>query len=284
MLTGRTARQKPRPGSGIDWGHPLAVGLQGCWLLNEGGGPFARELKHNLPAALSAATRWVGPGAASPTPLEAGLDVFHGGVSVSFVTTPFVPDFHATRCTVAAMVQHITVASGQICAVARSYDGSSVPFVLGTIQSGSAYEGFSFFDGGWHKTGGTDIRGDGKVHLIVGSYDGTTLRYYLDGQLDASTSYTGAMSTNNTSPLVLGQYVQDLNSWEGYIFAAWFWNRALSMREVIRLHENPYTMILPKRSLWMDVQAAPAGGGRTTKNTRPFPLGEQAGMGFQIGG
>ncbi len=33
--------QKPPLGTPINWGHPLAQGLVGCWLMNEGGGLYA---------------------------------------------------------------------------------------------------------------------------------------------------------------------------------------------------------------------------------------------------
>lgn len=36
--------------------------------------------------------------------------------------------------------------------------------------------------------------------------------------------------------------------------------------------------------IYIEVEFTEAGGGRTTKNTRSFPLGERVGMGFGIGG
>ena len=35
---------KPPIGSQIDWSHPLAKGLVGCWLMNEGGGNVVNDI------------------------------------------------------------------------------------------------------------------------------------------------------------------------------------------------------------------------------------------------
>jgi len=44
ILPSRNSLIKPPVGTQIDWGHPLANGLIGCWLLNEGGGQTATDL------------------------------------------------------------------------------------------------------------------------------------------------------------------------------------------------------------------------------------------------
>jgi len=45
-------RKKPPYGSRIDPTHPLAQGLVGCWLLNEGGGPYAFNLCTGINASI----------------------------------------------------------------------------------------------------------------------------------------------------------------------------------------------------------------------------------------
>ena len=45
--------QKPPLGSIIDWSHPLARGLVGCWLLNEGGGDAIYDMVENRKATIS---------------------------------------------------------------------------------------------------------------------------------------------------------------------------------------------------------------------------------------
>ena len=44
ILPKRFGQDKPPVGSQINWGHPLARGLVGCWLLNEGAGRKAYDL------------------------------------------------------------------------------------------------------------------------------------------------------------------------------------------------------------------------------------------------
>ena len=40
----RDPTEKPPPGAQIDWGHPLARGLVGCWLFHEGAGSSLANL------------------------------------------------------------------------------------------------------------------------------------------------------------------------------------------------------------------------------------------------
>lgn len=61
-------RVKPPFGAAeINWGHPLARGLVGCWLFNEGGGP-PTNLAQQRPSPLTSGPTWV------PTVAGIGMD------------------------------------------------------------------------------------------------------------------------------------------------------------------------------------------------------------------
>ena len=50
-------QQKPPMGYGIDWSHPLASGLVGCWLFNEGAGGVANDLS-SIGAKFTTNAQW----------------------------------------------------------------------------------------------------------------------------------------------------------------------------------------------------------------------------------
>lgn len=252
-LDRRSPKLKPPLGARVNWSHPLAQGLLGCWLINEGGGASTLEQRHLLAGTLTAGARWVQNGQSPAVECYSNL----GG----YFTTPFHADWNQARCTVAALCRHITAGNNANPIIAsRNYDGTSVPFVLDTSFSfGGVYGGFAFFDGAWHRTAtATDVRGDGLTHMITGSYDGATLKYYIDGRLDASLSYAGAMNTANAQPFDIGRYANDTVNFDGYAYGVWFWNRALT-EGAIRQHAlAPFAMVAPARSPWLDAPAAVA--------------------------
>lgn len=121
-----------------------------------------------------------------------------------------VPSATPTHVTISAWVKSVTGAdSSEEYIVNKNYDGSSVPFSLnlGDASGVSGVSaGFSFFDGAWHQSGiVTDIHADNIWHLIVGTYDGTTLRYFIDGSQDASSGYVGSLPSS-TLPIDIGRY------------------------------------------------------------------------------
>jgi len=90
--------------------------------------------------------------------------------------------------------------------VNKNYDGSNVPYSL-SINNGTI-KGMAFFNGTWRVSGyTTDIRGAGDTY-INGTYDGSTLKFYVDNALDASNSYSGSLPSNNSSTYI-GTYLND---------------------------------------------------------------------------
>jgi hypothetical protein len=78
---------------------------------------------------------------------------------------------------------------------------------------------------------------DNTWHHIVGVYDQTNLRIYIDGVEGTSDSYTGSI-TSTTAPLVIGRLYQGSSSYSftGTIDEPMIFNRALSAEEVIALY------------------------------------------------
>ena len=91
---------------------------------------------------------------------------------------------------------------------------------------------------------------------IVGTYDGTTARLYVDGVEENSAARTPA---NPSTPLELGGYSNGAGDFDGKIALAYAYERALVASEVAFLYAHPYALITRDDSLaaWA---AATAGG------------------------
>ena len=188
-------------GDAIEWGHPDTAGLALSLVGLPGaiGNTWADLTRKTAGATLAGGAAWAG------TPFgQSGL-LLNG--STGYCNTGLRYSGSANSVTVAVWVRSDVV--GNDAHVANiNYDGSTVPIDLNVgAAPGTTGDGFGFFDGGWRKSGmTTDVRGDKRWHRVAGTYDGTTLAYYIDGRLDASSVYTGTIPTGNANTLDLGRY------------------------------------------------------------------------------
>lgn len=83
---------------------------------------------------------------------------------------------------------------------------------------------------GAHTT--TRIAGAGWKH-VVGTYDGSNMRIYVDGNLESTESCYQASTTYNSSPLYIGQYVS-YPKFSGSLDEIKLWGRTLSQAEIRR--------------------------------------------------
>jgi hypothetical protein len=253
-------------------GHPLARGLVAAYPFYEGSGGALNDLSGNRnTGSLTNGPTWSGG--------QAGTSLLFNGSSQR-VDIPNAPSLNPAFITIAAWVRS-NAAGGFGFIVNKNYDGSSVAYSLsiGGAQS-PFFDGMAYYDGAWNFSSvTTDIRGDNKWHFVVGSYDGVTLKYYLDAKLDASLSHSGSLPTTNTQPLYIGEYVNNAEFFGGYIDGLLIYNRALSASEIAQLYFDSFAMYRP-RSRWWEV---PAAAGAFTN--RPGPrMGPAIPFGLAIGG
>jgi len=229
-------RQKPPLGSLINWAHPLAKGLVGCWLINEGSGNKIINLVDNTLVTLFSAIK------RSPD-----------GVKVNSQLITFY-DFGSAK----------KISFSAIC---KSYYVSTVVdvgFIMGTNAAGTGTTFLSWKDEAASETlaiyNASDISYGSVVvpnnwynialtnDVVSNKYKGY-LNGVIDGELAAVTADTRFISVGHTK----------LNDGELAFFH--LYNRALTAQEVQQLYINPYAMF-EQRPVWMDYVAAAVGNRR----------------------
>lgn len=235
--------QKPPLGSQVNWGHPLARGLVGCWLMNEGSGVWVQDYSgngnHGTCINMSPQSNTSGW---NPGP-HGGALVFDGsndyincgsGSSLNFGTNDF---------SVFAWINPKTYAASRyLFGRGNANDGWWSQLVwttklifriklLDTATTNSAYvDGLiDIGDSNWHFVGFT-ARRSGNLSLFV------------DGKLDGTpASITTISNVDIAGPVYFGcrdATTSYLNAASNYMI----YNRALSAEEIAFLYAFPYCM------------------------------------------
>lgn len=221
-------------------GDSINRGLVGFWPLNHAAGGIARDLspfaRHGtlVNFGYTSTSGW----ATGRTGRVLNFDGSNDYISVERI--PPLP-YITVSCWLKAN------GSNSSFIISKNFSGT-VPFQLSPAPSGT-YGGFAFYGGPWICTNvATDIRNDGKWHHVAGTFDGATLKYYIDGRLDASASYSGTLPSN-TAAMTIGVYLNDGGFFTGPISALRIHNRALSVSELARLYRDPWAGTLRRRRL-----------------------------------
>ena len=233
---------KPGRGIQLNRAHPLARGLVGCWLFNEGTGNKVFDLSlngnHGTLTNMDPATDWIAGRDGS------ALDFDNTDDYIIISNSPTInPDY----ITIGAWVK--TSATGVIDQIFtkdmpalrvwqfRKLDTNVINFIPFNAASNG------------NELGTTNIA-DGNWHFVVGTWDGVTVRVYVDGREDGNGSaLTGSLRTGQTNNAFIGRSENiDPGYWDGQIDLAFLYNRALSASEVLQLYINPYAMFDPRIS------------------------------------
>jgi hypothetical protein len=236
-----TPTSKPPPGATIDWGHPLARGLVGCWLFNEGSGIRVTNIASGVSGTLQAG------GVPSSVPLFQGdlgviVDPTISAQGISLSTGKTVAG--AAQWSYAVDVKHHSLANAYAVIIAtRATSGTNSGYVLYSNTAGGATGRLEqwVYSGGWNAfVSGT--RPLEQWEKYAGTYDGAVHTLYRGGRFAnsaAATSYTPGTA------LSVGCYTDGNNGINANIRYAHVWNRALTPNEVSWLAAEPYCMILP---------------------------------------
>lgn len=223
------------PGTELDTSHPLADGLVGLWLMNEGSGSTVADLSGNgLVGTFQSTTSW-GVGKFGPA-------VFTNG------TTDYIriPQSNLTGHAQISVVMWIWAESGpQADNYARLlgfYDfngGYSIGQYSTTNQL--SYGVYNSLDEVVIVQGNTNFF-DGNWHQIAMTYDGANICVYEDGVFVNSGAQTGLVQTTALD-LDLGSKRWNVNLFAGAFDHVMIYNRALSDTEIEQLYAEPFAMI-----------------------------------------
>lgn len=246
---------KPPVGTILNRSHPLAKGLVGCWLMNERGGIRVNDLSgngnHGTLTNMDPATDWI------MSPDGPGLD-FDGVNDTVLCGSTTSLDLRSSG-TVA--VRFLTTSSGYQTVVSKAnFNTDRNGFIFATqswkfkieLCSASAQQTL---------TSSASIS-SGVRYSGAATWNGSTIRLYLDGKYDNSADQT-VIPVDNVYIMRLGDDpVYTSGRLTGQIFYVSIWNRCLSPSEVLSFYQSPYAMF-QRDDAWLYKPAA--GGGPAFK-------------------
>jgi hypothetical protein len=267
MLTRVLSRRKPLVAVRSNPGHPLAYGLAGCWLLNEGAGRMARDVsRHRREGCFSGGPIW-SPGAFGPEVKFEGSD--------DWISMGDCLDLGIGDVTVFAIVKY------SVTSQPDEYNSSHLGAIVGKGHLDSTGRGYGLSVNTSNQihwqirnqasvfsvTSETSLN-DGQYHLVTGLCDrdsSTGVRLYVDGTRQAATADPTPVNgedLNGSGAFAIGSRQQESGTWfwdfAGSVAAVYVWNRVLAEAEIRLLQCDPFTLFT--RGSAIALLGAPPGG------------------------
>jgi len=205
-------------------------GLVGWWKLDDGSGTTAADAGNSgLDGSLVGDTSWVDG-------IAAGALAFDG--DGDYVDVGKDPAFDITRqITISAWIKvnafdtdwQAIVNKGDSAWRLQRSQGNTLEFACSGLLVPGTRWGNIF--------GSTDVN-DGRWHHVVGTYDGSKICLYVDGQLDASSTASGTIRVND-QPVYIGENSEQSNRfWNGLIDDVRIYSYALSPDQIAEITQN----------------------------------------------
>jgi glucose/arabinose dehydrogenase/PKD repeat protein len=231
---------------------PPVVGLVGEWGFNEGTGTTATDSSGRGNNGTTTGTTWSGSGR------YGGALSFNG--TSSQVTVPDANSLDLTTgMTVEAWVNPTTSANWRTVVLKEDRAASDLVYALYSAEPGAG-------PGGWVRINNLTSAARSPVALPVNTwshlattYDGATLRLYVDGALVATQARTGPLP-NSAAPLVIGGNAIWGEYFAGRIDEVRVYNRALSAAEIVADRDRPVAPPAPDTTPPTVSLTAPAAG------------------------
>jgi len=227
----------------INWAHPLARGLVGCWIFNEGSGDKVYDLS---------------------------LNGNHGTLTNMIPESDWIPgrngwalDFDGTDDNVdTTYITHHTKISFTAWVYVRGWGGNNLGRIIDKRASGGTQVFLLFvsstnaklnFDRNFSTTLGEWVTPTNSIALgnwyhVALTYDDSSVsndpKIYINGisqVLTESSTPVGTANTN-TDSYIIGNRGDGLRGFDGYIEEVRLYNRILTDLEVMQLYINPYAM------------------------------------------
>jgi len=232
---------KPFCGIQLNRTHPLARGLVGCWLMNEGGGNKVFDLSGNRNTGTltnmafppTATSGWNPGKFGSALAFDGTNDYVDCGAVKPTGSITIAGWFKTTSGSEHAIISTITTAN-------KGYALSVSPrlwlYIYGTTTC-------------YKKSTDTTLN-NGKWRFVAGVYDSSalTLTLYIDGIVAAGTlSGTVPSAIGVGQNATIGYGAAGFNYFNGTIDDLQIWNRALTASEIAWLYREMFPMFEPSR-------------------------------------
>lgn len=256
-------RKPPYSWTASGWGlrrnHWARRGLIGHWLINESGGNILYDVSGNRNhGTINGAVWGIGRNGGA-------LDFDGSTTSVSLANLNWtsLPSF-----SVVARVRITNYSSKRT--IIGGGSGNGVPHFYVTTSGVLVLDRAGFVAMG----SSVNAVSTNVLTTLAVSYNASTgdISFYIDGNLDDVDNSAQSWSSDS---IMIGRHIT-MWDWLGSMSYFRLYNRVLLQKEMKTLHIDPYPEY--SRTLWAGTVVA--GGGRTTKNTDAFPLGDRYGMSF----
>lgn len=256
---------KPPVGYGVDWSDPINGGLNGCWLLNEGGGNKLFDLARLNHGSFINAPTW------QPGNFGAALSFNGTTQAVNMGTSSALNAVSGVKALSFWFKINSFVSTTAYALAGNGYNGTNTGFSVGFNTGGAppASNGdrlcVETYNGTIHGayTSKTWSSADNKwTHCFV-MFDGSAFRIFVNGVEDTNAEGTQIGTVTTTAKFYIG--AQDINGTDGRWFPGLldcvrFQARSFTRSEITRLYRDPIAGILiPKRRLWNGAPAAVGG-------------------------
>lgn len=257
--------QKPLLGTPLKKGHPLAKGLVGCWLFNEGSGDKVADLSGNGSTGTftgSAPPTWVSGrrgSATNHTGSDGYIDCGNRGVLSSRTAFTIIAHNRLTSLNNAdALCGSIDDTTHQIGMLTSEPGIGDNNDIRVSVKDGLNTYGYTTAD--------LNVVGVWNDWAVVfngsGSGNADRLKFYHNAVLQSLT-FVGTIPASTaviTSPFSIGAWGAGVNDWTGDISHVFIYNRALSAQEIQQLYFDPFCMFQREAiELWSAASGGAAG-------------------------
>jgi len=120
-----------------------------------------------------------------------------------------------------------TETGGAPCIVTETYIGGNINYSLGNNNGGFSS---GFWDGGWRVTDGYSLTA-GNWYYIVGTYDGTNIKLYVNNVLVDSATYTGTPASSGAGIRLMERWDNN-DYWGGRLATVDIYDEAIGSSQI----------------------------------------------------
>ncbi len=255
---------KPPLGTGINWSHPLAKGLVGCWVFNEKAGGKVFDMARKSDGTLVNSPTWKNYFGGAGINFLAASDQY---IDITGNPTPLQITSNlsiATHYHLPNAISGVTIGR-QLVAKDKNTGGRAYTLEIVEGIAPATDKGVRFYINGGGSTitnrateNRVPVTGDDRQ--VIATYQpGVKLNVYINGLLNCQNSGTADASINTATAdvyIARRSYTGYTNPFNGIIKYVYIWNRTLTPNEVYQLYTNPYCFFQPIENLILNLTAS----------------------------